>query len=293
MVTSAGELVALLLSNILQDFMNIMRLYVSPSDIVRRIINTSADHMSGCGTLGSTGLSSGHSSHSDSTLGEFKEVITSMVATDSQEYRLCDTMKGICAADLFELLKVKGRGLRKGRRHGPQEIARARRMEQNSDSGCSGLVDGADNDGGDVVTKPLPGVPSLPMRRQLPSRPSSTNLNAASNNTGSATASSATGAGIVSTSSGSKVSHTDVVVYSPHLLKELGRRSQLLRYRVDMQRTIESNRKASSISQYPYLATKMMVYVDPLADTSGLIRHPGTLPAEAMNTCEYSGVMND
>jgi hypothetical protein len=280
MVTSAGELVALLLSNVLQDFMNVMRLYVAPSYIVRRIINTSAD---GDGSSGRR--AGGHSAHTDSTLGEFKDVITSMVATDAEEFRLAHTLRAIAAGDLFELLKAKGRAMRRAHRH--SDLARARRQAGTTATATGGT----DGDVGLTLyqdaEKPLPKPPGSPVGRQLPSRPSNLSLGAQS----------------ASPPAGSDSSYGDgggsnVMVYSPSLLREMGRRSRLLQFRAGMQRTLaasaNANAGAREASQYSsLLKTRMVPYVNPMLDTSALVRVPGTLPSAAMNTCEYSGVMND
>lgn len=278
LVTSAGELVALLLTNILQDFMNIMRLYVPPSDIVRRIINTSADGsgsgsgspVPGYGGAGSV-AGGGHSSHTDSTLGEFKEVITSMVATDAQEYRVSVTMQGVCGTDVCNLLKAKGRMTRKGRRY--EDLAAARRAAEGG-----GSADAATSEEGD---KPLPKLPSSPGRRQLPSRPSSQNLNSSS----AAGAGGSPGTAFVGPTS-------DAIVYTPSLLRERGRRDRVQKFQARMHSTLESIARSSG--ELPsYLKTRMVPFVDPFVDASALVRQPGTLPLIAMNTCEYSGVMND
>lgn len=291
MVTSAGELVALLLSNILQDFMNVMRVYVPPSQIVRRIINTGADIDSGSSSASSP---HSHSSHTDSTLGEFKDVITSMVATDAEDYRLADTMKSISATDLFELLKQKGKIIRRGKRF--DDVARAKRMEINNSSSNStsnsnrGDTPATAEGSGAEGDKPLPPRPPLsPSGRQLPSRPSNVNLSSHSTSP-PVDISSSTG---TDDSSGFRANAVSEYEYTPRVLRDLGRRERLIHFRSGMQQALEKHAKESACEERPYLKTKMMPYVDPLADLSSLLRHPGSLPAVAMNTCEYSGIMND
>ena len=106
MVTSAAELVTVLLTNILQDFMNIMRDFVPPQDIVRRVIGDG----DGDSNKNNTTNSSSNNS-SGSTLGEFKEVITSMVIADVQELALSHTIQRICKEDLTVLSKSKGNNM--------------------------------------------------------------------------------------------------------------------------------------------------------------------------------------
>ena len=194
---------ASMLTFILADFMQLMRQHVPPHDIVRRIIANS--HHS------NTANNSFVTTAQDGNLGEFKDVITSMVITDIQDTILYATVKGTCNVDVSSLLQVKGKLIRKAKRFEELSTTKLTQLEHQyqSASDHNGLENATDDD---ESSNPI----QQAISRQLPNRPSRAVPNTPT------TANSSTAVGETER----------MIVYTSHELELLGRKRIFQLYKV-------------------------------------------------------------
>ena len=210
-VTSAGELVATMLTFILADFMQLMRQHVPPHDIVRRIIANSHHSISPSSNRGNSIVVTSQ----DGNLGEFKDVITSMVITDIQDTILYTTVMATFNIDVSSMLQVKGKLIRKGKRYDELSTSKLTQLEsQYQHSLANGINDGDNTP--DIENESHNSIQQA-INRQLPSRP-----NRAIPNTPST----------VTTNNQSSNELEKVITYTAEELELLGRKRVFQSYKV-------------------------------------------------------------
>lgn len=138
--------------------MLLMRNHVAPHDIVRRILGNSTRTIQ------------------DGTLGEYKEVITSMVITDIQETVMYTTVKRNCSMDVLLLVNEKGKVMRKGKRYDEKQAKTLYNQQSllsiTNNNKDKQLLEWEKEEGGSVsvaMTRQLPEIPKpLPVPPHTP-----------------------------------------------------------------------------------------------------------------------------
>ena len=94
-VSSSSQITAQFLTFLIQEFMNAMKVFISPQDIISQVLNQTA-----------TTASTGPGKHSI-VLGELSEIMSTMLQSNAAELLLYENMKRILFGDVKTIHQLK------------------------------------------------------------------------------------------------------------------------------------------------------------------------------------------